>query len=80
MLKLHNALYQNICGGDLIFDLIWVERSVNIFKTKLVLITYYSFPNLGLKIFKDLSTQIKSISYRHRCLDTIYYVILTSYL
>ena len=26
MLKLHNVLYPNICGADIIFDLIWVER------------------------------------------------------
>ena len=27
MLKLHNVLHANIRGGDIIFDLIWVERS-----------------------------------------------------
>jgi hypothetical protein len=27
MLKLHNVLYPNICDGDKIFHLIWVERS-----------------------------------------------------
>ena len=27
MLKLHNVLYANTSGGDMIFYLIWVERS-----------------------------------------------------
>jgi len=27
MLYLCNMQYPNICGGDIIFDLIWIERS-----------------------------------------------------
>jgi len=29
MLKLHHELYANICGGDVILDLIWVNVSQN---------------------------------------------------
>lgn len=36
MVKLHNVLYANIWGNDIIFDLISVERSANTFTTKLV--------------------------------------------
>ena len=34
-IKLHNVLYPNICGGDRNFDLIWIERSVNIYITQI---------------------------------------------
>jgi hypothetical protein len=35
MIKLRGVLFPSICGCDLVFYIIWVESSVNIFKIKM---------------------------------------------